>query len=172
MAGITATLSGVGTEVSGLMTDVGRLVDAVKSPRGTTGAFVDRGMPSLSATSAEFTRLKTRMASGSGTVGLAMKNGLMARASGVMASVDSVRSLLTTGEGTFGRFRRDSTLAPTIKGIIAELDSLRSLATDPAGSLGRARGDSTLVTEVARARAELQALVKDIKRHPLRYIAF
>ncbi len=89
-----------------------------------------------------------------------------------MSSLDSLRNMLATGDGNVGRFRRDSTLGPQVKGLMAQVDSLRALASNPVGNIGRARSDSTLTKELERAKRELDALMKDIKKHPLRYIAF
>lgn len=169
--GMMTSVRKVGSEVTALGADLGKAIAQAKSPGGTTGAFIRNGMPSLSRTSSEFSRLKARMTSGNGTIGLAMKGDLFSRASGVMSSVDSLRTMLAT-EGNVGRFRRDSTLAPTVREMLSRVDSLRALASNPVGNIGRARGDSTLSTELARVRRELDALIKDIKKHPLRYIAF
>ena len=170
--GMMTSVHKVGSEVTALGADISKAVAQAKSPRGTTGAYLQTGMPLLSAASARFSRLRAQMANGNGTVGLAMQNGLFGRTSAVMSSLDSLRTLLATGNGNVGRFRRDSTLIPTVKGLMSQVDSLRALASDPAGNIGRARGDSTLSSELSRARRELDALMKDIKKHPLRYIAF
>lgn len=170
--GMLTSVRKVAAGVSALGNDLTKAVAQAKSPRGTTGAFLHNGMPSLSATSTQFSRLSAKMTNGRGTVGLAMRNGLFAKASGVMSSLDSLRTMLATGNGNVGRFRRDSTLVPAVKGLLAQVDSLRALASNPVGNIGRARSDSTLATELARARRELDALIKDIKKHPLRYIAF
>ena len=50
----------------------------------------------------------------------------MERASRVMARVDSLKLLASSGEGSIGRFRRDTTLMKTAMGLSAELDSLRA----------------------------------------------
>ena len=168
--GMMTSVRKVGAEVTALGSDLGKAIAQAKSPRGTTGAFLQNGMPSLSATSAQFARLRAEMERGNGTVGLAMQNGLFGKATAVMSSADSLRTMLATG-GNIGRFRRDSTLVPTVQSMLSRVDSLRALAANPVGNIGRARGDSTLSTELARLRRELDALVKDIKKHPLRYIA-
>lgn len=170
--GMLTSVHKVAAEVSALGSDLTKGIVQAKSSHGTTGAFLQNGMPSLSATSTQFSRLSAKMTNGKGTVGLAMRNGLFAKASGVMSSLDSLRTMLATGNGNVGRFRRDSTLVPAVKGLLAQVDSLRALASNPVGNIGRARSDSTLATELARARRELDALIKDIKKHPLRYIAF
>jgi hypothetical protein len=41
----------------------------------------------------------------------------------------------------------------------------------PAGTAGRLQHDEALTQQVTRIRSELAALVADIKRHPLRYLA-
>ncbi len=170
--GMMTSVHKVEAEVSALGKDLTTAIAKAKSPHGTTGAFLQNGMPSLSTTSTQFSRLNAKMTNGKGTVGLAMRNGLFAKASGVMSSLDSLRTMLATGSGNVGRFRRDSTLVPSVKGLLAQVDSLRALASNPVGNIGRARSDSTLATELARARRELDALIKDIKKHPLRYLAF
>jgi phospholipid/cholesterol/gamma-HCH transport system substrate-binding protein len=170
--GMMTSVHKVESEVSALGADLSKAMTQLKSPRGTTGAFLQNGMPALSATSAQFSQMMSKMTSGRGTIGLATRNGLFGKASSIMSSVDSLRTMLASGEGNVGRFRRDSTLGPQVKGLMAQVDSLRALAADPAGNIGRARSDSTLSTELARARRELDALMKDIKKHPLRYIAF
>ncbi|MBA3656278.1 MAG: hypothetical protein H0W69_02870 [Gemmatimonadaceae bacterium] len=170
--GMMTSVRKVGSEVSALGTDLTNAIAQAKSPRGTAGAFLQNGMPSLSATSTQFSRVTAKMTSGSGTIGLATRNGLFTKASAIMSSVDSLRTMLASGNGNVGRFRRDSTLGPQVKGLMAQVDSLRALASNPVGNVGRARSDSTLARELSRARRELDALMKDIKKHPLRYIAF
>lgn len=170
--GMMTSVRRVTSEVSALGSDLNSAIAQAKSPRGTTGAYLQKGMPALSATSAQFSRLQRQLTTGTGTAGLAMKNGLFGKASAIMSSVDSLRTMLATGSGNVGRFRRDSTLGPTVQALMARVDSLRTVAENPVGNVGRARSDSTLSRELARARRELDALMKDIKKHPLRYIAF
>ncbi len=170
--GMMTSVRKVGSEVTALGSDLGKAMTQLKSPSGTTGAMLQNGIPSLTATSNQFSQLMAKMNSGRGTVGLATRNRLFARAAAVMSSVDSLRTMLATGDGNVGRFRRDSTLMPQVSELMARVDSLRALASNPAGTMGRARGDSTLTLELARTRRELDALMKDIKKHPLRYIAF
>ncbi|MBA2686531.1 MAG: MCE family protein [Gemmatimonadaceae bacterium] len=170
--GMMTSVRKVGSEVTALGSDLGKAMAQMKSPRGTSGAFLKNGLPSLTATSAQFSQLMAKANGGRGTVGLAIRNGLFAKASAVMSSVDSLRNMLAAGDGNVGRFRRDSTLGPQVKGLMAQVDSLRALASNPVGNIGRARSDSTLTKELARTKRELDALVRDIKKHPLRYIAF
>jgi len=89
-----------------------------------------------------------------------------------MAGADSIMALASSNRGNVGRFRKDSTLVPKIQGIIAQLDSLKAMASNPIGTIGKAHSDSTLIKAMNQSRASLDSLMKDIKSHPLRYIAF
>jgi hypothetical protein len=46
------------------------------------------------------------------------------------------------------------------------------LASSPDGTVGRLRTDSALTQAVHADLASLDSLMADIKKHPLRYIAF
>jgi hypothetical protein len=96
----------------------------------------------------------------------------MARASHVMAATDSIRTLMSSNKGSLGRFRRDTTLATKANGVLAELDTLMLLASNPVGSMEAAHPDSSLTKELSRTHVLLTSLIRDIKRHPSRYINF
>jgi hypothetical protein len=121
-------------------------------------------MPALGDAGARMSRIAGKMTGGDGTLGLAMRGDLKARASRVMAAADSLMAFASSGEGSVGRFRRDSTLMTTAKGITAELDSLR--ARSKFGS------DSSLTLALARRRALTDSLFQDVKKNPTRYIHF
>ena len=56
--------------------------------------------------------------------------------------------------------------------IRSELVRVRSLLDRQDGTIGRLRTDSALVRAVHRDFAALDSLFADLKKHPLRYIAF
>jgi hypothetical protein len=89
-----------------------------------------------------------------------------------MSQADSIRALLTSNEHSLGRFRRDSTLKREITRIRDELRDVQRLADSPDGTIGRFRTDSSVVRGVHRSLAALDSLFADIKKHPLRYVAF
>jgi len=165
-------MSAVGEAASSLAVEVKGLAGRMTDPHGSIGAMRSRGMPALTNASSRMSSLMDKATKGNGSIGLMMRGDFGGRVSRVMARADSVKALVSSGRGNVGRFRRDSTLAPTIKGIIAEMDSLRALATNPMGTIGRAHSDSTLLRLMASSRAALDSLIKDIKSHPIRYIAF
>jgi hypothetical protein len=174
------------TRIGRLAADVGTIEPAVsefaagvkelnaktKSTAGTIGNVRLHGFPRLPEVGERMSRIAAKATRGSGTVGLASRDNLMARASHVMAAADSIRTLMSSNKGSLGRFRRDSTLAAKAKGVLAELDTLRAFASNPMGSIAAAHSDSLLTLELNRQHALLAALIQDIKSHPLRYINF
>lgn len=141
------------------------------SPGGTVGNVRTYGFPRLPEVSARMSRLADK-ASGSGTVGLASRSHLMARASRAMAAADSIRTLVSSNKGSLGRFRRDTTLTSKAAEVLAELDKLSALAGGGAGALEATHPDSLLTKELSHTRLLLAELVRDLKKHPFRYITF
>jgi phospholipid/cholesterol/gamma-HCH transport system substrate-binding protein len=157
---------------SSLAVEVRGVAARMSDRRGTVGAVMSGGMPALNNAGGRMSSLMNKASKGNGTIGLAMRGNLGERVSSAMAGVDSIKSLASSDRGNIGRFRRDSTLVPTITAMMARIDSLRLLASNPVGTIGRAHNDSTLIRAMDKSRAALDSLMKDIKSHPLRYIAF
>lgn len=165
------SLDNVGVQVDGLiaqlaaLTDTGnRILAQARSPRSAIGALRSTGMPQLANAGAVASGLMNKATAGSGTLGLAMRGDATARLGKIMAQKDSLMLLVQSGNGSVGRFRRDSTLFTTVGDIRASVDTLRALVSNSQTPL--ARNDSTLSREIARVSAELALLMADIKKHP------
>jgi hypothetical protein len=171
IANVTEQVGQIRPAVSALMSDLKILDARISQPTGTVGAFRTNGFPAMPEFGGRLGRLAGK-ANGNGTIGLAMRRNLMARASRAMSQTDSIRALLASENSSLGRFRKDSTLMTKAGGVMAELDTLRALASDPMGSIAAAHPDSALAHELARSRVLLDSLMKDVKKHPLRYIRF
>lgn len=169
---LAADVEAVGPAVSEFAASVKELYAKAKNPIGTIGNVHTQGFPRMPEVTGRMSRIATKATSGSGTLGLANRNHLKARASHVMAAADSIRTLVSSNKGSLGRFRRDSTLATKAKGVLASLDTLRAFASNPVGRISGGDPDSTLTRELDRQHLLLAALIKDIKSHPLRYINF
>jgi hypothetical protein len=52
------------------------------------------------------------------------------------------------------------------------VDSIRALLFNPQSGVARLRSDTTLKSGIARARVELDSLMREIKKHPGRFISF
>ena len=172
VGGLAADVEAIGPAVSEFAASVKDLYAKAKSPVGTIGNLHAHGLPRMPEVGARMSRIATKATSGNGTLGLASRNNLRARASQAMAAADSIRTLVSSNKGSLGRFRRDTTLATKAKGVLAALDTLRAFASNPVGRIAAADPDSTLTRELNRRRVLLAALIKDIKSHPLRYINF
>ena len=172
VAGVAADISKLEPELTGLTANMKVLSAKLASPTGTLGAVRKNGIPRMSEASARMSRIASKANYGYGTLGMATRTHLMARASRAMAAADSIRTLMSSSKGSLGRFRRDSTLTTKAAGVLAELDTLRTLAANPVGSIAAAHSDSSMTKELDRTHALLASLIKDIKKHPLRYIAF
>jgi ABC-type transporter Mla subunit MlaD len=169
---LAADVGSIEPAVSELAAGVKELYAKAKSPVGTIGNVHIHGLPRMPEVGARMSRIATKATSGSGTVGLASRNDLKARASHVMAAADSIRTLVSSNKGSLGRFRRDSTLTTKATGVLAALDTLRAFAANPVGRIAASDPDSTLTRELNRQHVLLAALIQDIKKHPLRYINF
>ena len=169
---LAADVGTIEPALSALGSSVMELNAKTKSPAGTIGNVRTRGIPRMPEVGERMSRLASKASQGNGTIGLATRTHLMARASHAMAAADSIRSLVSSNKGSLGRFRRDTTLVTKARGVLAELDTLRAFASNPVGSIAAAHSDSSLTRELSRTHALLASLIRDIKSNPLRYINF
>jgi hypothetical protein len=116
--------------------------------------------------------MKERALHGSGTLGLAHQNAVGVRIRRVMAEKDSIILLVSSGRGNVGRFRKDSTLLRSVASVRAGVDSIRALFSTAGNGVTRLRSDTALKAAITQSRAQLDSLMRDIKKHPLRYISF
>ena len=161
----------IGPEFSALGAATKDLSEKISRPVGTIGNYRTDGLPDLPDVTAGISSLNAR-ARGNGTLGRAMRGDLRVRASHAMAAADSIKNLLSSNRGTLGRFRRDSTLVTKAAHVMAEVDSLRAAFGDPVGAIAAAHPDSALNRQLAQTHILLAALIKDMKKNPLRYIRF
>jgi phospholipid/cholesterol/gamma-HCH transport system substrate-binding protein len=172
MSNLATDVGTIRPELAALIAQVQELNTKRSSTSGTVGSFSAHGLPHMPQVTAQMSRLANKGMSGNGTIGLAMRTDLMGRATRAMAGADSVRSLMTSGKGSLGRFKRDTTLFTTVNGLMAEMDSVSAKMFDPLGSIVRSHSDSALGRALIRNRALLDSLIKDAKKHPFRYINF
>ena len=147
------------------------VVGYTKSPDGTIGTVMTRGLPAeeMRALRRNISAIRASMA-GDGTG--AGRPALRRQVATAMARVDSVRALIAAPKTSLGRFRSDSTLPRLVGEIRSELDSLGREMAESQGTLYRLKNDSALVRSVADAQREMTLLFADLKRRPLRYIHF
>ena len=168
-----ADLAAATSEVPQIVDNLKVLAAQLRSARSTLGALGIEGPEELGATSAAAGTLVRTVTNGGGTVGLMMRRGTpMAQVQHAMALADSVRQLLDGPSTSIGRLRRDSTLLRTVDALTRDLARVQAALIEPRGTAGRVLHDSALVRQVAQTRAEMDALATDLRRNPLRYLAF
>jgi phospholipid/cholesterol/gamma-HCH transport system substrate-binding protein len=158
-----------------ILANVKTLSTSMKTTEGTVGAFAIEGMDQARVVMMRSGRLMTSLTSprhGSLAAFMGGTRPLADQLLVTLARTDSIRTLLAGGAGRLGRFRRDSTLLGAIASTRAELDTLRARAAGTTGSVGRFRNDSAVFDAIADARRQLDSLFIDLRKRPLRYIAF
>jgi phospholipid/cholesterol/gamma-HCH transport system substrate-binding protein len=175
------------SDIEGMSSDAAlasRELPAIMSNVKLLGAQLDATQEALSAFTGDDSKIRalrlrtSRVMSGlsgaNGSIGKALggREAVMKRVERARAQVDSVRALLGSSEHSIGRFRRDSTLVREVTRLRAELAEIQRLSLSPDGTIGRFRTDSAIVRGIHRDFALLDSLVADMKKRPLRYIAF
>jgi hypothetical protein len=155
-------------ELDPLMKDARSVMAHAKNPNGTLGAFMRSGVDDEIADLRSQVNALRRQFGGSS----APRTEFMNTAKNALARVDSIRLLLRSNETSLGRFRRDTTLGRTLAGVRAEVAQLRARLADNQGSLGRFAADSAIQRALADAQSELTLLMEDLRKRPLRYLAF
>jgi phospholipid/cholesterol/gamma-HCH transport system substrate-binding protein len=141
---------------------------------GPIGAFRNEAMPRVREVRTRGSRVLERLSASEGTIGAAFggSRDITDRARHALAGVDSLRTFLTSDRTSFGRFRRDTTLKRHVASLRDEVATIRALAGNPDGTLGRFRTDSAYRQSLNAAFLQLDSLFADLRKHPLRYIAF
>ena len=154
-------------ELPALMSDAQRVISYVKDPSGVRGAFSAPAVSEARRLMATLDRLQPAPRSSDRE-----RASLSASADAVLARVDTIRMLIAAPHGSIGRFRRDSTLPRTIASVRDELAMLQARVDSSTGTLDRLARDSALTRALADARLEMTLLLTDVKKRPMRYIAF
>ena len=173
--GATARFGAAAKDLPAILGNVRALRAELQATEGTAGALLheeNAATGQLQNAGAQFGRLRTRIGEAHGSVSRLMDGTLGARANLALARVDSVRALLASSSGSFGRFRRDSTLMRDVADIQAQIAQVRASLADSRGTAGRVLHDSAAFSALGDVQRELSLLVADMKKHPLRYNPF
>lgn len=167
----------VGTNVTELVSRLTVLSDSgskalglLNSEAGAAGAFTRRGLPRIASVTGTMSAIMSKATTGNGSAGLLVRGDLGLRFRRVLSAKDSLTYMLSSGNGSVGRFRRDSTLGPTVARMKSEVDSLRNMMSGSTSSLAKMRTDTALAAQLKIVRAQLDSLMTDIKKHPRKYL--
>ncbi len=172
IADLTEDIASLAPEFQSLGAATGALASKIDRPVGTLGNIKAYGFEDFPDIEAGISSLSARATGGNGTLANLNRTGLFARASRTMAAADSIRFLVSSKKGNFGRFRRDTTLVTKAKHVLAEIDTLRALVKSPVGTIAAVHSDSLLAQQLDRQHILLRELINDIKTNPMRYIRF
>jgi phospholipid/cholesterol/gamma-HCH transport system substrate-binding protein len=173
--GVASQIAVASRDFPAIIANVKQLRADLSSARGTTGALLNDDALRVDIVMDRGSRLADRALHGRGTIGRVMSGGAAAtsaRAQRALARVDSLRALVTSNESAVGRFRRDSTLIRTVGSVRDEVSVVRALLDESRGTAGRVLNDSILQRQLTSAERELGLLMTDLRKHPLRYVAF
>jgi hypothetical protein len=168
-------INDVGTNVTEHVSRLAVLSDSgskalalLNSEAGAAGAFTRRGLPRIASVTGTMSAIMSKARTGNGSAGLLSRGDLGLRFRRLMSAKDSLTYMLSSDNGNIGRFRRDSTLGPTVARMKGEVDSLRGMMAG--SSLARMRTDTALAAQLTIVRAQLDSLITDIKKHPRKYL--
>jgi len=173
--GVTSDAALASREIPGILENLKLLAAQLQTTQGTLGALgLETANARLLDVGERAQRLMGQFSESRGSVqkALTQAGALRAQAAASLARVDSIRTLLASDAHSLGRFRRDSTLVTEIGRVRNELAVVQQLAASPNGTIGRLRADSAIMHNIQRSLASMDSLIADMKKHPLRYIAF
>jgi phospholipid/cholesterol/gamma-HCH transport system substrate-binding protein len=173
--GATSRFGVAAKELPAILKNMRELRAELQATRGTAGALLHEETAAtshLQSTGTQLARLRTRVGAARGSVSRITDGTLSARASLVLARVDSVQTLLASSNGSLGRLRKDSTLVTEVADIQKELTRVRASLDESQGTAGRVLHDSAVFSALGDVQREMGLLVADMKKHPLRYNPF
>jgi phospholipid/cholesterol/gamma-HCH transport system substrate-binding protein len=173
MEGMSSDAALASRELPAILSNVKLLGAQLDATQEALGAFTGDDSK-IRAFRLRTSRVMAGLSNSNGSIGKALngREAVMKRVERARAQVDSVRALLGSSEHSLGRFRRDSTLVREVTRLRGELAEIQRLALSPDGTIGRLRTDSAIVRGIHRDSALLDSLIADMKKRPLRYIAF
>ena len=173
--GVTSDAALASREIPGILENLKLLAAQLETTQGTLGALgLETANARLLNLGERAQRLMGQFSESRGSVqkALTQASALRAQIALSLSRVDSIRTLLASDAHSLGRFRRDSTLVTEIGRVRNELAVVQQLAASPNGTIGRLRADSAIMHNIQRSLASMDSLIADMKKHPLRYIAF
>jgi len=164
-------LDAVTADFGPMIADARTVIARVHDTSGSIGAMLREGPGGkVSKLRGRFAQLREQTFGGE--VDLGGRSGLGTRMRAALARVDSVRALLASPTGTFGRFRRDSTLTLTVANLRDELTELQITVDSADGNVKRFKTDSAITRSLADSRHAMSLLFDDMRRRPLHYVHF
>ena len=171
--GLTSAVALAGRELPIVIREAKQVREDMRRATSRLTELQDDGGVSVSVVGSRAAGITRRATRGGGTIPRLMaERSIMSRVSSAMRSADTIRALLGSDETSYGRFKRDSSLARQIASVRNEMSILRGLIEQSRGTAGRIANDKAVTDALASVEKELGRTIEDIKRDPLRYVRF
>lgn len=166
MAELLARGEGIVDDLAATTTDLREMMARVKRGEGSLGklASSDELYTNLNTTIVQVRTLTTSLDRSQ----VAMRASLTS----VASSLDSVLTLVHSGDGSLGRMARDPMLYENLARLSGRMDSTVARIERGEGSLGRLSKDDALARNLEGSLDRLQKLLADLQANPKKYFKF
>lgn len=157
---------GIVTDLADMTKDLKEVTTKIKNGEGTLGKLTtsDELYTNLNSTIAQVRVL---------TANLDRSQVEMSRSlTAVASSLDSVVTLIESGEGSLGMMARDPALYQNLTRLTGRADSAMARVERGEGSLGRLSKDEAMAVNLEKSLGELNRLLADLQANPKKYFKF
>ena len=166
MVELMARGEGIVTDLAATTKDLKELTARVRRGEGSLGklATSDELHTNLNATIKQVRAL---------TANLDQSQGEMRRSlTAVASSLDSVMTLVHSGDGSLGRMARDPALYENLTRLTGRMDSTMARVERGEGSLGHLSKDDAMAVNLEQSLDQLNKLLADLRANPKKYFKF
>jgi phospholipid/cholesterol/gamma-HCH transport system substrate-binding protein len=174
------SLENAGDDINSVITNLNKnlvnltaLTDSMRAGKGVAGRLlVENDLAiRLDQTVNNLYQISTAVKQGSGTLGkLVAEDRLYKSLNKVSRNFETITGGILSGQGTMGKLFNEDSLYVNLKASSSKLDSLLSKTGRDSSTMGQLLSDGSLYRAILHTTENLNALVKDIREHPERYV--
>ena len=149
------------------------VTNKVNQGQGTLGRLTnnDAAAKSLEASLQNLEAVTARIRSGEGSLGKLLNDDALSRSlTSTTTNLDSITGRLNRGEGTLGQLMTNDQLFMRLNSMSDRIDKLFASLQQGDGTAGQLLHDKQLYENMNKTVTELQALVRDIRADPKKYL--
>ncbi len=159
--------------LSAAVEDIQKVTATINSGKGTVGRLLqDEGLYNdLRASLARLDSIMREVQQGQGTAGKFLRDpALYDEARAAVAGVRRTVDELNAGQGTAGKFLKDDALYKRVDSLLAKIEETVARLNSGQGTLGQLMVNPQLYDSVNGMTREIQALVKDVRAEPKKFL--
>lgn len=164
---------GLYNELDAFVTAAQDVANKVNQGQGTLGRLAnnDAAAKSLEASLQNLQTITARLQAGEGSLGKLLNDDALSRSlTSTTTNLDSLTGRLNRGEGTLGQLITNDQLFMRLNSMSDRLDKLFASLEQGDGTAGQLLHDKQLYENMNKTATELQALVRDIRADPKKYL--